>query len=391
MLREVIATGKTVEEATENGCAELGLSRDEVSVEILEMPAKKLFKTTPAKVKVSADDGVAEPAPAPAPKAEAAPGAEPAKAPAPAQSAAPAARPPQGEKEPILPAEPEEVLVIQDHPRVGLAADYLMSIFTAMGAGDVNITAIRQGDATLFRMEGGDIQSKLEVRGEVIQALSYLVDRAVNSGMDKKESDYLRIRLDIAGYRNRREGELISLANRAGKEVARTARSRTLAPMNPYERLIVHTTISKIEGITSESIGADTERRVVIKSLAPNATDGGDWKPPRKGGGGGRGRDDRGRGGRGGYGGGGGRGRDDRGGRGGHGGGGGRGRDDRGGRGGYGGGGGRGGYGGDRPSNTPEREYANKPRDPNAAPVVPDRREAIKDGEDLPLYGKIEI
>ncbi len=53
-MREVISTGKTVEEATENACRELGLGRDEVSVEILEMPQKKLFKTIPAKVKVTA-------------------------------------------------------------------------------------------------------------------------------------------------------------------------------------------------------------------------------------------------------------------------------------------------------------------------------------------------
>ncbi|MDL2328094.1 RNA-binding protein, partial [Ruminococcaceae bacterium OttesenSCG-928-A11] len=232
----------------------------------------------------------------------------------------------------------------------------------------------RQGDATLFRIEGEKVASKIEIRGEVIQALSYLVDRAVNSGVDKKEADYLRVRLDVAGYRNRREGELIALANRTGQEVARTARSRTLAPMNPYERLIVHTTISKIEGITSESIGVDTERRVVIKSLAANATDGGDWRPPRKGGGGNR-RD--GRGGRGGD-----RGRNDRSGnRDGR-------RNDRGGRDNRGGGGGR---RFDRPSSTPEREYAGKTRDPGAAPVVPDRREAVRDGDDLPLYGKIEL
>jgi spoIIIJ-associated protein len=379
----VIATGKTVEEATENGCRELGLARDEVSVEILEMPAKKLFKSTPAKVMVRADaDEKEEAAQQQAKKAE--------KPPEPKREAAPAAEKP--EKKEAAPAkpkekpaaqaakkpadEPEVPIEIDSEPQVKAAAEYLGSIFQAMGAGEVEMTALRQGDATLLRVEGANIADKIEIRGETIQALSYLIDRAVNTGVDKKDAGYLRIRLDIAGYRNRREGELVALANRVGSEVARTARSKTLPPMNPYERLIIHTAISSIDGITSESIGSDVERRVVVKSLADNATDGGDWRPAKKG---------QGRGGRGGSGGGGRRdGRDNN-----------NRRDSRGGGRGRGPGSGGGGprsYGdGPRPSSTPEREYADKPRDPDATPVVPGRRESIRDGEDLPLYGKIEL
>ena len=74
-MREVIVTGKTVEEATEKACLELGLPREEVSIEILEMPTRKLFKSTPAKVKATADEAEApavEEKPAPQPvKAEA--------------------------------------------------------------------------------------------------------------------------------------------------------------------------------------------------------------------------------------------------------------------------------------------------------------------------------
>ncbi|MDL2219476.1 Jag N-terminal domain-containing protein [Ruminococcaceae bacterium OttesenSCG-928-O06] len=378
-MREVIATGKTVEEATENGCAQLGLGRHEVSVEILEMPVKKLFKNSPAKVKVTADT-TEQPAEAPAPVAAPAPEAAP---PAPAQQLAKAApapataqqTPAEAPKEApeaapvtqpkVLKAEPEESIDLAENPRAAAAVAYLASIFAAMGAADAQITALRQGDATLLRVEGEQVAQKIEIRGEVIQALSYLIDRAVNTGVDKKEDGYLRVRLDIAGYRSRREAELISLATRTGKEVARTGRSRTLAPMNPYERLIIHTAIGGIEGITSESIGADTERRVVVKSLAPNATDGGDWRGPRKGSGSGGGGRDR---------------RDNRGG-------------DRGKSRSGGGQRRQGGGGADRrpPSNTPQREYADKPREPGAAPIVPQPREAIKDGEDLPLYGKIDI
>lgn len=364
-MREVIATGKTVEEATENGCAQLGLGRDQVSVEILEMPVKKLFKTTPAKVKVTSDEPEAAPAaepekkPAPQPKAEPKPAPARAEAPPPQAEAPQPARPAETA---VLHNEPEESIDLAQNPAVDQAAKYLSSIFAAMGAGELSITALRQGEATLLRVEGEEIGRVIDTRGETIQALSYLTDRAVNKGVDKRDEAYLRIRLDVAGYRNRREGELIALAHRTAEEVQRTKRSRTLAPMNPYERLIIHTTIGSIDGVTSESIGADTERRVVVKSTAPDATDGEDWRPPRgnrDGGGrsrsGGHSRDRRGRGG-----------------------------PPR--EGGRGKGGGR-----QRTSSTPQREYADKPRNADAAPVVPERREAIRDGEDLPLYGKIDI
>lgn len=383
-MREIIATGKSVEEATENGCEQLGLGRDEVSVEILEMPVKKLFKTLPAKVKVTsiadaeaqelaakAEEKAAAEAAKAAAEVASAPVANavkeaPAKAAAPKAPQAPA---PKRERKPVLPTEPEEKIDLAQNPRAKMAVDYLSEILSAMDARDLQIEAFTQGDATLLRVEGDSVTSKMEVRGEVIQALSYLIDRSVNTGVDKKEEGYLRIRLDISGYRNRRESELLELANRTGEEVARTGRSRTLAPMNPYERLIIHTAISSMEGVISESIGADVERRVVVKSTGPNASTGDDWRPPRKDGGGRNG------GGRGGAG----RGGNSRGGR----------RD----------GGGRrdsrpktGGYDGGRPqSSTPQREYADKERDPNAAPIVPQRRDAIKDGDDLPLYGKIDL
>ncbi len=398
-MREVISTGKTVEEATENACRELGLGRDEVSVEILEMPQKKLFKTIPAKVKVTAPGGEeAAPAPAAPASGSAAAAAKSTVAPAaaPAQpKAAPAvgsaekshspAPAPAAEPGKLLPQEPEVEIDLTQNARAKAAVDYLSSIISAMGTGgDVEITALQQGDATLLRVSGAAIGERMDIKGETIQALSYLIDRSVNTGVDKKEKDYMRIRLDIAGYRNRRESELMALAERTGKEVAKTRRSRTLAPMNPYERLIVHTAVGKIEGITSESIGADVERRVVIKSLAPDATDGEDWRPPRSGRRGGP-RDGRdGRGERGGYGGRDRGSREDRGGD--------RGRGDRdhNSRGGGPRGGGKGRYqqGG---SSTPQREFADKPRDLSGGPIVPDQREAIRDGEDLPLYGKIEL
>lgn len=354
-MKEVIATGKTVEEAVENGCTELGATLAEVTYEVLEVPVKKLFKFIPAKVKVSLLS-IEEEAPAPAPVVQSEP-----------KPAAPAAQPQSqpARSSNVLVEEPEIPVDLNENAPAAMAVAYLLEIFGAMGAGQPNIEVVKQGEATLLRVEGSSLLDVIDIKGDVVQALSYLTDRAVNKGIDKKDPNYLRVRLDIAGYRNRRESELVNLAQKIGAEVNRTHRSRTLEPMNAYERLIVHTTISKIEGLISESVGADATRRVVIKSTAADATDGEDWRPPRKGGN--NRRDNRNGGGnRGGY------------------------------RDGHKGGNNRrpprGGSGGGRPNNTPGREYANRPRtQQQSAPVAPARREAIRDGEDLPLYGKIDI
>ncbi len=379
-MREVIATGKTVEEATEAGCLELGLSRDEVSVEIIEMPQKKLFRSTPAKVKVVDLNAVEEIPAAPVKAPEAPVAAAPKMAEKieknPEENKVQAVQPVQerpapAPKKKFNPNEPEELIDLKENERAKQAVLYLESVFRGLEIESFSVKAYRQGDATLLKVEGEDLQSKIDTRGETIQALSYLTDRAVNTGVDKKDGDYLRIRLDVAGYRGRREGELISLAQRTAKEVQRSKRSHTLAPMNPYERLIVHTTVSEMDGVMSESIGADTERRVVIKSTAPDAVDGDDWNAHSARSGGSRRRSGGGQrpasgGGRSG-------GSSRQGDR--------RPSRPR----------GQGGPRGEQRSSVPEREYADKPRDPDAKPVVPERRDTIKDGEDLPLYGKIEL
>lgn len=363
-MKEIIATGKTVEEATENGCLQLGKTRDEVSVEILEMPVRKFFKTLPAKVRVTVDEEELSLEPEALAKKPAVKPAEKKKENIAQEKTAQTANL-KPQKSRVLPAEPIEEIDLSSAAHVNAAVNYLLEIFHAMGAEDVQVKAFKQGEATLFKAEGINFSDIFEVRGESIQALSYLVDRAVNKGVDKHADEYLHVRLDIAGYRDRRETELIALARRVGEEVNRTHRSRTLAPMNSYERLIVHTAVSEMDGLISESIGSDTERRVVIKSTADDATEGDDWKPARRdnsrsrsGAGqrrdnnrGGQRRDSRSSGGQ----------RRDN-------------RDNRGGG-----------------SSTPAREYADKPRNASEGPIVPKHRDAIDDGAELPLYGKIEL
>lgn len=348
-MREVIVTGKTVEEATEKACLELGLPREEVSIEILEMPTRRFFKSTPAKVKATADEPQpAAPQPA-APAKEAAPAPAPAvkkaEQPVPAQSAAPAPAAKQPAPAAPAPRREEKAVSLAENEKLAAAAEYLKTVFAAMGAGEVSLSAAVQGEAYIIKAEGGDVGMLIGHRGETMESLSYLAGLAAN----RLPGDYMKISLDVAGYRSKREKDLEALARRMGAKVARTGRSHTMDPMNPYERRIIHSTIGAMEGLRSESRGEGADRRVVIYSTDPTARPAPDRE--RRG----RSGDRNGRAGRGGY-------------------------------------GSKGGHGrGERRSGVPAREFADAPRAEGAAPTAPKRTQLIDDAEGFALYGKIEL
>ena len=379
MIRKQEATGKTVDEARAKACALLGVQADDlnVSCEVLEMPQKTGFlglKLTPAKVCVSVEEPDA-PAAAPAePVVEKkTPVQEAVKAaPVAEEPAAAAAQPEAKAKEPAAPAaeaaaeqpaaeeeEPEVPIVIEENAKIKAAVDYLREVIALMGVENVTFSAVQKGEATIIRLDGEKLGALIGRRGETMESLSYLASLVAN----RLEGDYIKLGLDVAGYRDKRESDLTALAQRIGAKVRKTGRSFAMEPMNPYERRIIHSAIGKMEGVRSESKGEGRDRRVVIYSTDPNAVaESANARPrgPRGG------RDRNGNGHSGGY----------------H-----RGGERRGDRNGRGprNGGGRGGY----RSNVPERTYT--PRDAeNAAPVAPKRTERVDDFADL-SFGKIEL
>ena len=401
MIRKQEATGKTVDEARAKACALLGVQADDlnVSCEVLEMPQKTGFlglKLTPAKVCVSVEEPDA-PAAAPAepvvekktpvqeavkaaPVAEepaavaaqpeakaeepAAPAAEAAaEQPAAAPAAEAAAEQPAAEEE-----EPEVPIVIEENAKIKAAVDYLREVIALMGVENVTFSAVQKGEATIIRLDGEKLGALIGRRGETMESLSYLASLVAN----RLEGDYIKLGLDVAGYRDKRESDLTALAQRIGAKVRKTGRSFAMEPMNPYERRIIHSAISKMEGVRSESKGEGRDRRVVIYSTAPDAQTENTYGERRPRGGRGNGRRPGGPRSGGGY-------------RGGN-------RSDHGDRNGN-----RGGYRGSRngaprgprPSGVPERTYA--PRDAeNAAPVAPKRTERVDDFADF-SFGKIEL
>ena len=394
MIRTKEATGKTVEEARAAACAALGVNEDDlnVSYEVLEMPQSTGFlglKKIPARVRVMVEEEdptpveklvvkasvkvekpeqaetaqpaeaaeiaqpavqEAQPAPAPAKKAEEPKEAreEQPKAEAKEAKAAPAA----AVTAVAAPVDETPVPIdIESNPKVKAAVDYLKEIVVLMGVDNVTFSALQKGEATIIRLDGDKMGALIGRRGETMESLSYLASLVAN----RLEGDYIKLGLDVAGYRGKRENDLTALAQKIGQKVRRSGRSFSMEPMNPYERRIIHSAISQMEGLRSESKGEGKDRHVVIYSTEPGAQT---EANERRGGRSGRG--DRRQGGRG---------RGERSGRGGN-----RGRS-----------GGR----GPRTSSVPDRSYVAVDA-ADATPVAPKRSQRVDDFADLD-FGKIEL
>ena len=380
-MRSMEMSAKTVEAAVQAACDALGVDRDDINVsyEVLEFPARKLFKTIPAKVLVK----VEEPEAAPAPVAEEKPAevsTKPAEVVEISDETAPAIEKAvveemveDAELAPVAEDEVEIPLDIAADPRLQAAVDYLTPIFNLMGVENFTFSAVKKGAATILKVSGEHMGALIGRRGETMESLSYLASLVVN----RMEGSYVKLGLDVGGYRNKREDDLSALAKRIADRVIRTGCYYEMEPMNPYERHIIHTAIAEIDGVRSESKGEGPARHVVLYSTDPDACNLPDRDNVRNQRGGRRegGRGQRRDGGHG-YRGNGSRGpRSGRDGvRGGY-----RGqRSDRGPR-----------YGGPR-SSVPAREFADTPRDPDAKPMAPKTTERIHDGDDF-AFGKIEF
>ena len=297
MIHEAIATGATVDEARANAIAELKAPKDaDIHTEILAMPTKKilgLFGGSPAKARAYYETPDAPKAKAEAPRAakkaeKAAPKAEKQEAPK-AEKAAPKAE----AKAEAKPAEAEKSSVeidIASSKSIQSAVDYLSAVLKGMGVAEMSAKAFRTSDdEIILELDcGEDYGIVIGRRGETLDSIQYLTRLVANKY--KTENEYARISINIGSYREKRKNTLRSLAKKNSEKVLKYGRNVTFEPMNPYERRIIHTAVQEIEGVTSHSVGSDSNRRVVI-TLAEGV------KPthPSKGG------YNRGRGGKGGY------------------------------------------------------------------------------------------
>lgn len=233
MTKEYIAKAVTIEEAIEKAAAELGVDRDACQVEVLETPRKGLFgKIREASVKVTAEipDEVA-----------------------PVEEAA------------VLPSVPS------DNIKLKTAQEYLRNILDAMKLSNVTMKITENEDGGVITFDGDGIAVLIGHHGETLDALQYLIALTCN----RLDGEYYRITLDCGNYREKREATLRSLASRIAAKVKKSGRSQILEPMNPYERRIIHSVVSTIDGVYSKSKGEEPNRRVVILSETPVKTNGG--------------------------------------------------------------------------------------------------------------------
>ena len=268
-MREFIdVTGKNEEEAINKALAQLGMDRDDVSVEILER-AKSGFLgigSCPAKVRVSYGPEEEEVvAPAPQPKVEKTEKVEKPKAPEkkpekkadkPKKEAAP-------KKEKAAPAAPvapvqdlgEEV----DDEKAQAIKKFLAGLLTQMeSSAAVKVYQPEKGRYKVF-FEGENLGALIGRRGETLDAIQQLTSYAVN-----RTGGRVRIQLDAEGYREKREQSLQHLAHKVAGKVVKYRRSVTLEPMNAYERHVIHTALQDVAGVTTYSTGVDPNRRVIV-------------------------------------------------------------------------------------------------------------------------------
>ena len=112
--------------------------------------------------------------------------------------------------------------------------------------------------------EGNAASILIGHHGETLDSLQYLANLAANKRIDGKKGDYVKIAVDVEGYRAKREETLRALARKMASKVLKYKKSVMLEPMNPYERRIIHSEIQNIEGVSTNSIGSENNRKIVI-------------------------------------------------------------------------------------------------------------------------------
>ena len=266
-MREFIdVTGKTEDEAIAKALAQLGLERDDVSVEILER-AKSGFLglgSCPAKVRVTygpeeEEEAPKQEAPKAEPEATKAPEKKPEKK---AEKREKPAAPKQESKAPSVEKVPAPAVdngeEVNDEKAQAIKT-FLNGLLAQMeSSAEVKVYQPEKGRYKVF-LVGDNLGALIGRRGETLDAIQQLTSYAVN-----RTGGRVRVQLDAEGYREKREQSLQNLARKVAGKVVKYRRSVTLEPMNAYERHVIHTALQDVPGVTTYSTGVDPNRRVIV-------------------------------------------------------------------------------------------------------------------------------
>ena len=207
MKKELIVTAKTVEDARATAAAELGLPMEEIEFTVLEEGKKGFLGIGATDAKVQAVYSVK--------------GAQ---------------------------------IALEFIKK--MVADMELDLTVDLKAGN--------NDDTMITVDGEGAGLLIGHHGETLDALQYLANLAANKKVKGEKREYTKITLDVEGYRAKREEALRALARRMAGKVVKYKKSVMLEPMNPYERRIIHSEIQNIEGVSTNSIGSENNRKIVI-------------------------------------------------------------------------------------------------------------------------------
>ena len=201
-MKTLEKTGKTIDDAIDAAVAELGCSREDVTIEIVTMPSKGIFGigAKPALVRVSLEDSA-----------------------------------------------------------TAYAMEFLNTIFKKFEL-DVDIHPIEGEEFITLDLVGKDLGILIGRRGETLDALQYLTNLTVSRHFE----DRSKFILDVEGYRAKREETLERLARKLEERVKESGKNISLEPMSPYERRIIHTVLQSDEQVRTFSEGEEPYRKVVI-------------------------------------------------------------------------------------------------------------------------------
>ena len=205
MIRVIEATGKTEDEAIQSALAELGCTREQVSVEILER-AKSGFLgigATPAKIRVSFE-------------------------------------------------EPDDILTLTEN--------FLKGLLEKMGSDAVPVLEQKDENTIYVNLTGEKLGMLIGRRGETLDAIQHIANYAMNHSGEKR----VHISVDAENYRSKREESLQRLAEKVAAKVLKYRKNMTLEPMNSYERHVIHTALQDYEGVSTFSTGTEPNRRIVV-------------------------------------------------------------------------------------------------------------------------------
>ena len=306
MEKSIITTGKTIDAAVEAALAQLGLTRDDVSYQVIQLPKSGFLGigAVPAKVQVTYEAPDLKPA-APVEEKPAAPkvalssasrskpkAAKPAAAveekkpepkpevkaeapkaePKPAKPAAPKqekAEKPAKAKEPREP-KPEKVKAPKEERTYAPAEPgsneekievFIKGLLENMGSPAVPHAWQTEEGTYRVDLTGEGLGFLIGRRGETLDAIQHLANYAVNRNVE----GHIRINVDAEAYRQKREDSLRRYARKKAQQVLKARRRTTLEPMNAYERHVIHASLQDMDNITTHSTGTEPNRRVVIE------------------------------------------------------------------------------------------------------------------------------